>query len=240
MKIWAGVSGFQYKAWVGSFYPEGTTERDMLAAYSARLPACEINNTFYRMPKRDVVARWQAQAAAGFSFVIKGSQRITHKARLKLPEAMESMAYLWQVVEPLGAQLGCVLLQTPPNLKRNDELLRDFLTSTERKCPVALELAHASWNDNAVDEMLAAAGCTRVVADKEGAETWWPRAMPWGYVRLRQAAYDDAAMNAVIRNLYERGANRAWVFFKHEETAAGPLMAEHFLSLANASSASQG
>ena len=58
MRVLAGTSGYSYKEWKGSFYPEDLAADQMLTYYASRLSAVEINNTFYRMPKSDVFARW--------------------------------------------------------------------------------------------------------------------------------------------------------------------------------------
>jgi uncharacterized protein YecE (DUF72 family) len=50
-KVLAGASGYSFKEWKGSFYPEDQKPDGMLAFYAERLPTVEINNTFYRMPK---------------------------------------------------------------------------------------------------------------------------------------------------------------------------------------------
>ena len=49
-QLLAGASGYAFKEWQGSFYPEKIKSDDMLAWYAQRLPTVEINNTFYRMP----------------------------------------------------------------------------------------------------------------------------------------------------------------------------------------------
>ncbi|MGH9364293.1 MAG: DUF72 domain-containing protein [Thermoanaerobaculia bacterium] len=60
MKLFVGTSGFSYKEWKGSFYPEDLPAAEMLRYYGERLPAVEINNTFYRMPKPALLARLEA------------------------------------------------------------------------------------------------------------------------------------------------------------------------------------
>ncbi len=45
-----GTSGFAYRDWAPLFYPPDVPGRDLLRAYAERLPACELNNTFYRSP----------------------------------------------------------------------------------------------------------------------------------------------------------------------------------------------
>ena len=83
MEILAGTSGYSYKEWKGPFYPEKLPAKEMLAYYAERLPTVEINNTFYRLPKTDVLATWASQVPEGFRFVVKASRRITHFKRLK-------------------------------------------------------------------------------------------------------------------------------------------------------------
>ena len=87
MNLYVGTSGYSYKEWKGSFYPEKLAAKDMLSYYATRLPAVEINNTFYRMPQRAMVESWKAQVPSDFRFSLKASQRITHFKRLKEVEA---------------------------------------------------------------------------------------------------------------------------------------------------------
>ena len=61
MHIHVGTSGFSYPAWRGSFYPRDMKADDMLRYYAERFGAVEINNTFYRMPKPDMLAKWPGQ-----------------------------------------------------------------------------------------------------------------------------------------------------------------------------------
>jgi uncharacterized protein YecE (DUF72 family) len=93
-KLWAGASGYAYKEWQGSFYPEKVDADAMLAWYAERLPSVEINNTFYRMPKVSVLEHWAQATPEAFRFAIKASKRITHDARLAADAAAEPVAYL--------------------------------------------------------------------------------------------------------------------------------------------------
>ena len=61
MRLYAGTSGYSYDQWKGPFYPDDIKSADMLGYYGARLPAVEINNTFYRIPKVPVVEQWAEQ-----------------------------------------------------------------------------------------------------------------------------------------------------------------------------------
>ena len=81
--LYVGTSGYSYKEWKGSFYPEKLAAKDMLLYYAERLKAVELNNTFYRMPQPSMVESWRAQVPDDFRFSVKASQRITHFKRLK-------------------------------------------------------------------------------------------------------------------------------------------------------------
>ena len=87
-KLWAGASGYAFKEWKGSFYPEKIAPEAMLAWYAERLPTVEINNTFYQMPKVAVLEHWAQATPEAFRFAIKASRRITHDARLKADAAL--------------------------------------------------------------------------------------------------------------------------------------------------------
>lgn len=235
LRFLIGTSGFAYPQWRGRFYPEELPDDDLLGYYAARLLTVEINNTFYRMPKREVVAKWRAQAGPRLTFVWKASRRISHQAKLKGAAAVESMAYLWQVAEPLGDQLGPVLIQTPPYVKKDAGVLREFLAAAVppgRR--VAFELAAPSWDDDEIDQVLADHGCARCVADKVDGSARLVRTAPWQYVRLRADDYADAALRDWCARLRAQGGDEAFVFFKHEETARGVELALAMQAMADA------
>ena len=128
MRLRAGTSGFSYKEWKGPFYPEKLPDKDMLRYYAEHLSTVEINNTFYRMPKRDMLDSWARKVPEDFVFVMKASRRITHHARLK-EAAIDSVQYLWDVASTLGPHLGPILFQLPPNMKKNVDRLLSFMST---------------------------------------------------------------------------------------------------------------
>jgi len=227
MRLYCGTSGFSYKEWKGPFYPEKLPNADMLEYYAQRLPTVEINNTFYRMPKGDVMAAWRERVPAGFRFVIKASQRITHRARLA--DTDESIAYLWSAVTLLEDRLGPLLFQLPPNFKLSVERLERFLTELPEACRPVFEFRHASWRDEAVDRVLAARNAATCVTDSDDEpEPPIPRTAEWGYLRLRRSRYEPAELDAWIERVHATGWNEAWVFFKHEDEGAAPALALEF------------
>src|SRR4051812_49893394 len=112
MRLLAGTSGYAFKEWKGSFYPSDLHDDAMLGFYSSKFPTVEINNSFYRLPKTQVLLDWAAQVPEPFTFAIKASQRITHYARLK-PECADALGFLLNNTAALAERLGPILFQLP-------------------------------------------------------------------------------------------------------------------------------
>jgi uncharacterized protein YecE (DUF72 family) len=229
MRVLAGTSGFSYKEWKGIFYPEDLPVEEMLSYYASRLPAVEINNTFYRMPKPALLESWAAQVPPGFRFILKASQRITHRKRLK--EASDEVAYFFQTASTLGDRLGPTLIQLPPNLKKDLPRLESFLSVLPDGARVAFEFRHASWFEDDVFEALRARGAALCIAEDEDLATPPVATAPWGYLRLRRQDYDEAAVAAWADKVRGQVWSEAFVFFKHEDAGSGPKLAADFLRL---------
>jgi uncharacterized protein YecE (DUF72 family) len=234
MRVLTGTSGFAYKEWKGSFYPADLPADDFLRYYAERLPAVEINNTFYRMPTDKVLTAWAGQVPAGFTFVLKASQRLTHRKRLK--ECGEDLQYFFRTAAALGPALGAVLFQLPPNLKLDLPRLQDFLTLLPTGTRAAFEFRHPSWFHDDVYGLLRAHDAALVAADHDPEESDLPvpfvPTAAWGYLRLRRVAYDAAALTGWRDRIRGAGWQDAYVFFKHEDGATGPRLAAEFLEVA--------
>jgi len=229
MKLYAGTSGYSYKEWKGSFYPEDLPADGMLRHYATKLPAVEINNTFYRMPKASVLAQWAEQVPDGFRFVLKASQQITH--RLRLRDAAQPVAYFFDIATTLGDRLGPALFQLPPNLKKDLPRLTDFLGLLPPASRAAFEFRHESWFGDDVFEALRDRGAALCIAEDEELATPMVATASWGYLRLRRQDYDDAAVAAWARKIHGHTWGEAYAFFKHEDGGAGPKLAEKLLEL---------
>ncbi|MBC7942672.1 MAG: DUF72 domain-containing protein [Chitinophagaceae bacterium] len=221
-KLWAGASGYAFKEWKGSFYPEKIEPEAMLGWYAERLPSVEINNTFYQMPKVEVLSRWAAATPAAFRFSIKASRRITHDARLAADAAADSVAYLYKNLATLGAKRGPVLFQLPPFLKKDAARLREFLAVLPEGHRAAFEFRHDSWFDDEVYALLQGAGASLCLSEREDSSP--PplvETAPWGYVRLRLETYTPADLAAWHARLSATRWEEIHVYFMHEPTAPG-------------------
>jgi uncharacterized protein YecE (DUF72 family) len=188
----------------------------------------EINNTFYRMPKPELLERWRGEVPDGFVFVLKAPQRITHVKRLSA-KAAEDVAFLIETSAVLGPKRGPFLFQTPPVFRKETHRLREFLSFLPAGVRAAFEFRHESWQDEEVRAALAERGAALCIADTDEAEA--PSLLPtarFGYLRLRRADYDAAALAGWAERVLTQPWDDVFVFFKHEDEGRGPALAAEF------------
>jgi uncharacterized protein YecE (DUF72 family) len=231
MRVLVGTSGYSYKQWKGRFYPEKMKDPEMLGFYAQRFPTVEINNTFYRMPARDVLTRWAAETPEGFTFVLKAPQRITHQKRLG--DVASDMDYFFTTGEAMGSKLGPLLFQLPPYSKKDLPRLRSFLELVPAGRRVALEFRHESWFDEEVLSTLRERNAALCTADTEegGAAAAVTPTADWGYLRLRRPDYGEEQLRGWADRIHAQPWQDAFVFFKHEDEAKGPDFAQRLTAL---------
>lgn len=146
-EIVLGTSGFSFDDWVGPFYPPGTRRAEMLALYAERFTSVEINSTYYRIPPPSTMASLHARTPAGFEFLVKANQGMTHEKIAPEPSAFEAFR---ACIAPLikADKFRGVLLQFPwafrptQGARKRLDLLATELDSLK---PLFVEFRHASW-----------------------------------------------------------------------------------------------
>jgi uncharacterized protein YecE (DUF72 family) len=220
--LYVGTSGYSYTEWRGTFYPDRLAAAGMLAYYSERLGAVEINGSFYRTPPESTLAGWAATALPGFRFCLKAHRGITYSASAFDKTGLASD--FARRIAPLGERIGPVLLQFPPSAACDADLLDRVLGALG--LPAAVEFRNEGWFDSAVFDVLRRRGAALVVTDQEK----WPRAPelegPLAYYRLRRD-YTDSDLEAWLVGLRAALARRdeVYVFFRHDVEA--PARALH-------------
>ncbi|HJX13699.1 MAG TPA: DUF72 domain-containing protein [Dehalococcoidales bacterium] len=156
-----GTSGWSYPrgegTWQGYFYPSGKINE--LEYYSQFFNTVEINSSFYRPPAPGFVANWARRVPPGFLFSVKLWQKFTHPAMYREATGEAAVISLADVdrfkssLEPLAksGKLGALLAQFPPSFK-NDGRGRQVLGAVANafgEYPLAVELRHRSWSDDA-------------------------------------------------------------------------------------------
>jgi uncharacterized protein YecE (DUF72 family) len=236
MRSQVGTSGFSYPEWKGTFYPKGTKAGDMLTLYAARLSTVEINNTFYRLPRPELLEGWRARTPDGFTFAVKATRRITHFKKLR--DTGQLLEFLFANLVVLGPRLGPILFQLPPTVRLDLELLRTFLDDVRSRLDdlseprIVLEFRHTSWFVEETYRLLEAAGAALCGGDGDDEGRVPPplvKTAPFAYVRLRNDAYTDQELAEWAARLRTLGASELFVYFKHEVT--GPALAERLQGL---------
>jgi uncharacterized protein YecE (DUF72 family) len=229
-RLYAGTSGFAYAGWAPRFYPPGLRARDLLPHYATRLPAVELNNTFYARPTAERIASWVAATPPPFRFVVKAQRGAG--VRALTGAATTSVPWLTEPLHGFGERLGAVLFRIDARAARDDDRLAGLLAAWPRSIPLVVEAQHPSWHVDETFAALRAAGAVLCTTDTDDqAET--PdirRTGPFLYLRLRRTAYDEAGLDAWaarIAPFLDDGMD-AYVLFRHDDDGTSALLAEGF------------
>jgi uncharacterized protein YecE (DUF72 family) len=229
-----GTSGWQYADWREVFYPRGVAQRDWLATYAAEFDTVEVNATFYRLPKVEVVERWAAMLPSTFVMTVKASRYLTHIKRLREPE--EPVTRLLSRIAPLERRgiLGPILLQLPPDFAVAPDLLDATLARFPDQLRIAVEPREQSWFCDPVRRILEARGAALVWADRNGRSLGplW-ETCEWRYLRLHHGRtdwqYDDADLKRWARRM--RAAGDGYVYANNDPGGAAIIDARRMREL---------
>lgn len=165
-----GTQGWNYGAWVGSFYPYGTRPADFLAIYARAFATVEVDSTFYAVPPVGTVRGWADRTPAGFIFALKLPQAVTHEARLR--DDTGTLELFFERARELGPKLGPVLVQLPPDFSPVElPALVAFLPRLPRDMRVAVEFRQRGWLQPGVLALLREHGVALALVDGP----WIPR-----------------------------------------------------------------
>jgi uncharacterized protein YecE (DUF72 family) len=154
--LYVGTSGWSYKHWGKTFYPEGLAAREQLVYLARHFPTVELNASFYRLPAEKTFAHWHDITPPEFRFAVKVPRIVTHLKRLD--NVQNSWQDLLDQSGALGDKLGVYLLQFPPSFKADGQTLDRFEAFLDlahvagRR--LAFELRHASWFEQPQLELL--------------------------------------------------------------------------------------
>jgi uncharacterized protein YecE (DUF72 family) len=231
MNLVVGTSGYSYPLWKGRFYPKDLPATQMLRYYGERFRTVEINSTYYALPKAARLEQWADQVDADFRFAFKAPKSITHVQSLH--DKGELLSKLFAVVGTMEMRLGPLLLGLPPTFKKDVPRLCAFLALLPPKRRVSFEFRHPSWFDDEVFGLLRDHGVALCVADADDTpEVPFVATTNWGYLRLRRLDYDDAALKEWGQRIQAQDWSETFVYFKHEDEANGPRLAQRLNELA--------
>ena len=229
-----GLSGYSYKPWQGPdrFYPPDLKQTGFLSYYATRYDTVEMDGLWYRLPSEKAVADWLASTPSHFLFAPKVHRQITHRFRLK-PECYEFLEVILNRLKPLAAanRLGPLLVQLPPNMKRDDDRLAAFLEQLPASARWAVEFRHDSWHDDAIESLLRRFNVSWAAADTDERPAECRNTADFWYVRLRRSAYDERDLEqwaGKLRNMLGEGKS-CFVYCKHEDEGSPWIWADRLL-----------
>jgi uncharacterized protein YecE (DUF72 family) len=219
-----GCSGWNYASWRNTFYPKGLATTKWLEYYVQHFDTVELNNSFYRLPERDVFATWARRVPGDFLFAVKASRFLTHMKRLRDPEP--PIERMLSRAEALGTRLGPILYQLPATLTRNQDLLATFLRALppERSgCELrhVIEFRHDSWYVDDTFTLLERHGVALCLHDKHGSPISEPMVGPFVYVRFH-------GTSGMYRGSYGDESLQEWAIRLASAAAAGRPVFAYF------------
>jgi uncharacterized protein YecE (DUF72 family) len=240
MALRIGTSGWHYDDWRGAFYPRGLASTQWLHHYATSFDTVEINNSFYRLPERSVFEKWSGDTPADFRFTVKASRFLTHQKRLRDPA--EPVARLLHRASGLGAKLGPVLLQLPPDLHADRTRLEDVLDAFGDHVQVACEFRHPSWNSDDIFRILESRNAALCLSDRKGRHGPLVRTAQWAFVRLHEGTatpapcYGRRALQTWADRIGELFGARldGYIYFNNDHRACAIDNAQAFRSVARA------
>lgn len=231
-----GTSGFAYPNWAPLFYPAGIRSADLLGSYATRLPACELNNSYYRQPTRERISSWVAATPESFRFTVKAQRGGSIRALVDDPAG--TLPWLTGSLDAFGVRLGAVLYRVPREIERSDAQLARLLAAWPSTLPLAVEFQHASWHVDEVLDLLRSRSVA-ICATELDTDPEPPTIRLTGqflYLRLRRTAYAPAELEAWAARVvpFLEAGTDVFAFFRHDERGESAVRAMELARLVTA------
>lgn len=237
--IYLGTSGWNYKHWRQTFYPQGLPQSRWLEFYAERFQTVELNNSFYRLPKPEQFASWRERSPDDFVFTVKMSRFLTHIKRLREPQ--EPVERFLGAVGPLKEKLGPVLMQFPPTMPVELTALEETLALFPDEVKVVCEFRHDTWFTEECRSLLEKFGVAWCLADRLSKPiTPVRKTTDWAFLRFHEGrgsphpCYGRSALQSWVDRLAEGWGTGAeiWVYFNNDPRACALRDARTFARLA--------
>jgi len=222
LRYYIGCSGWHYDHWRGVYYPQGLPKSKWLQFYAKQFDTVELNNSFYRLPSEKAFVTWSESSPSDFTFAVKVSRFITHVKRLRnLESALETFLSRARLLQH---KLGPLLYQLPPNMKRNEEVLENFVSLLPKEQRHVLEFRHQSWINDAVFNILHRYQVGLCIFDMPGFTCPLVATSDFAYIRFHGSAslYSSCYSDEELSQWSEKIANLAknlkaiYVYFNND------------------------
>ncbi len=241
--IRAGIGGWTFEPWRGSFYPKGLARSRELEFASRALNTIEINGTFYRTQTPDTFRKWADETPKGFVFSLKAPRYAVNKR--VLAEAGPSIERFFESgVDALGEKLGPVLWQFAPTKRFEPADFAAFLALLPPQVKGlslrhALEVRHESFKSPQFTDLAARAGAAIVLADSDDYPCIEEETAGFKYARLmkcrteEETGYASGELACWAKRAANWGADGrgVFVYFIDGAKERAPAAARAFLGL---------
>lgn len=192
--IRAGIGGWTFAPWRGTFYPETLRQKEELHFASRQLATIEVNGTYYGSQKPATFAKWASETPDGFVFSLKGNRFVTN--RKVLAEAGDSLErFISSGITELGDRLGPLVWQFAPTKRFDPDDFGAFLSMLPAShggmaLTHAVEVRHDSFSTPDFVELVAKHNVAIVYAQHATYPEIADISAPFVYARL-QMGQDD-------------------------------------------------
>ena len=227
-EIRIGTSGWTYPHWRGTFFPVGTSTKQLLPKYCESFDTVEVNLSFYRLPLPRAISIWRDSTPPDFVLSVKAHRYITHHLKL-----LEASRPLWNFVRRMALlhpKLGPLFFQFPARFRCDVERLKGCLDLLPAGPRFAFEFRHPSWFCREVYEALASHSCALAFADTPDYPIAFELTANFAYVRLHgsrvlyQSSYSEEELQEWARRAREWAATGrdVYVYFDNDFLANAP------------------
>jgi uncharacterized protein YecE (DUF72 family) len=221
-RLFIGTSGWHYAHWKGAFYPLNMPAKDWLTFYAGQFNTVEINASFYRLPEESTFTNWRQTVPPKFCFAVKASRFITHIKRLK--DSQEPLQTFVERANFLKNNLGPLLYQLPPGLRRDEDRLESFLALLDKNLRHVFEFRHDSWMDKAVFDLLRKYNAGFCMFDMPGIASPEVTTADFAYIRFHgygdmySGNYPDAVLADWAKKLEKmaHGLKALYIYFNND------------------------
>ncbi|MBG9376014.1 DUF72 domain-containing protein [Panacibacter sp. DH6] len=222
-----GCSGFSYKEWKGTFYPQDMPSIRWFDFYAEHFNTLELNVTFYHFPRVKTLQQWYKKSPAGFLFAVKAPRLITHYKKFNDCKSLLDDFYT-VCSKGLQEKLGPVLFQLPAAVHYSEAFLETLVQSMQRSYINVIEFRHESWWRTDVYTALGKAGIIFCGINHPTLPTPIIINNDIAYYRLHGvpglyfSEYDNSMVKGMADGLlHSKRTRQAFVLFNNTATMAG-------------------
>jgi uncharacterized protein YecE (DUF72 family) len=234
-----GCSGFHYKDWRGTFYPNDLPQTKWFDFYCEHFNTLELNVTFYRFPQLSFLQNWYKKSPDSFRFSVKAPRAITHYK--KFNDVKDLISSFYETINTgLQEKLGPALFQMPPSFSYDEQRLERIINNLDPSFNNILEFRNVSWWREDVYKTLADHHITfcgmshPTLPDDVIQNTSVIYYRFHGVPNLYRSPYSTEFLKNVVNTVKDnKQAVQGWFYFNNDYDAVGVSNAKEMIEIVN-------